>query len=208
MAVAESPPQARFVTSAESDLYASKANRIAIHHRLGQVVAVIEIISPGNKCTQHALRSLVEKAAELLRQGISLLVVDLFPPSPRDPQGIHKAIWDEIRDEPFQLPADKPLTVAAYSAGEPTTAYVEPVAVGDPLPRFPSSSTRRPTCPRRWNRPIKPPGRNARPNSAKRSRIPDRESPRVVDSLPIGVRKAQKALRRRVSFAARSVGSG
>ncbi len=67
----------------------------------------------------------------------TLLVVDLFPPSPRDPQGIHKAIWDEIRDEPFELPPDKPLTVAAYSAGEPTTAYVEPVAVGDPLPGLP-----------------------------------------------------------------------
>jgi hypothetical protein len=23
-------------------------------------------------------------------------VLDLFPPGPRDPQGIHKAIWDEI----------------------------------------------------------------------------------------------------------------
>jgi hypothetical protein len=137
VAVADAPPRARFVTSAESDLYASKADRIAIRHRLGQVVAVIEIISPGNKSTLHALRSLVKKAGELLRQGISLLVVDLFPPSPRDPQGIHKAIWDEIRDEPFALPPDKPLTVAAYSAGEPTTAYVEPVVVGDALPSLP-----------------------------------------------------------------------
>lgn len=137
VAVADAPPRARFVTCAEPDLYASKANRIAIRHLLGQVVAVIEIVSPGNKSSLHALRSLVEKAGELLRQGISLLVVDLFPPSPRNPQGIHKAIWDEIRDEPFVLPPDKPLTVAAYSAGEPTTAYVEPVAVGDPLPALP-----------------------------------------------------------------------
>ena len=29
------------------------------------------------------------------------------------------------------------MTVAAYSAGLPTTAYVEPVAVGDPLPGLP-----------------------------------------------------------------------
>jgi len=125
------------VTSAEPDFYTHKANRIAIKHRLGQVVAVIEIVSPGNKSGVHALRSFVEKADELLRKGINLLVVDLFPPSPRDPQGIHKAIWEEIQDEPFQLPPDKPLTVAAYSAGEPKTAYVEPVAVGDPLPGLP-----------------------------------------------------------------------
>jgi hypothetical protein len=127
----------QIVTSAEPDLYTRKANRIAIKHRLGQVVAVIEVLSPGNKSSLHALRSFVEKADELLRNGIHLLVVDLFPPTPRDPQGIHKAIWDEICDEPFELPADKPLTVAAYRAAEPKTAYVEPVAVGDPLPGLP-----------------------------------------------------------------------
>jgi hypothetical protein len=121
----------------ERDRYADKANRIVVKHHLGQVVAVLEIVSPGNKHSQHALRSFVEKAAALLRQGISLLVVDVFPPSPRDPQGIHKAIWDEIQDEPFELPPDKPLTVAAYRGGEMKTAYVEPVAVGDPLPELP-----------------------------------------------------------------------
>jgi hypothetical protein len=137
IAVAEAAPRARFVTSAETDLYTRKANRIVVKHRLGQVVAVIEVVSPGNKGSLHALRSFVEKAEELLRQGIHLLVVDLFPPSARDPQGIHKAIWDEICEEPFELPADKPLTVAAYSAAEPKTAYVEPVAVGDALPGLP-----------------------------------------------------------------------
>jgi hypothetical protein len=137
VAVVDAPPRARLVTSAESDRYVQKANRIAIQHGLGQVVAVIEIVSPGNKGSQHALRSFVEKAYELLRQGINLLVVDLFPPSPRDPQGIHKAIWDEICDEPFEAPPDKPLTVAAYSAGEVKTAYVEPVGVGDALPELP-----------------------------------------------------------------------
>ncbi len=66
-----------------------------------------------------------------------LLIVDLFPPGPRDPQSIHKAIWDRLHDEPFALPPDKPLTVAAYAVGTETVAYVEPVAVGDPLPDMP-----------------------------------------------------------------------
>ena len=47
---------------------------------------------------------------ELLKNGVHVLVVDLFPPSPRDPQGIHKAIWDEIDPQPFELPKDKPMT--------------------------------------------------------------------------------------------------
>jgi hypothetical protein len=70
----------------------------------------------------------------LLAQGVHLLVIDLFPPSQRDPQGIHKAIWDEFVEEDFELPADKPLTLAAYDAGPPPAAYVEPVAVSESLP--------------------------------------------------------------------------
>src|SRR6516225_10117568 len=101
---------------------AARGNRIVIHHRLGDVVCVIEIVSPGNKCSRNALRSFVQKTTEFLRQGIHLLVIDLLPPTRRDPQGIHKAIWDEIQDEPFELPPDKRLTLAAYAAGVPKTA--------------------------------------------------------------------------------------
>jgi hypothetical protein len=137
LAVATVPPRARFVLEAEEDTYARRANRIRIQHRHGVVVAIIEIVSPGNKGSTNALRAFVRKAADLIWQGIHLLVVDLFPPSARDPQGIHKAIWDEIAAQPFTLPADKPLTVAAYRAAPTKTAYVEPIAVGDPLPALP-----------------------------------------------------------------------
>jgi hypothetical protein len=137
VALATSPPRARHVARVEADLYSRKANRVTIRHRHGRVIAVIEIVSPGNKSSRDALRAFVEKLTDLLRQGIHLLVVDLFPPGPRDPQGIHKAIWDELQEEPFELPADKPLTVVSYSAGPVTVAYVEPVAVGDELPAMP-----------------------------------------------------------------------
>ena len=66
-----------------------------------------------------------------------MLVIDLFPPTKRDPQGLHKAIWDEFEDDDFTLPPDKPLTLAAYAAGPIKTAYVEPIAVGDVLPDMP-----------------------------------------------------------------------
>jgi hypothetical protein len=137
LAVLSAPPRARFVEELEEDTYARRANRIRIQHRHGQIVAVIEIVSPGNKNTRHALRAFVRKASDLIWQGIHLLVVDLFPPSERDPQGIHKAIWDELAERPFALPPDKPLTVVAYRAVPTKTAYVEPVAVGDDLPALP-----------------------------------------------------------------------
>ena len=131
------PPKARIVQQAEMERYASKADRIVVKHARGDVIALIEIVSPGNKGSRHALRAFVEKMAALLDQGIHLLVIDLFPPSVRDPQGIHKAIWQEITDEPFELPPDKKLTTVAYSAGAVKVAYVEPVTVGDVLPDMP-----------------------------------------------------------------------
>jgi hypothetical protein len=136
--VTATQPKTRHVIRAQEEISANRGNRIAIRHPLGRVVCIIEIVSPGNKGSRSALRSFVEKAVDFLRQGVNLLVVDLFPPSARDPQGIHKAIWDEIEDKPFTLPPDKPLTLAAYVAGLPKTAYVEPVGVGDPLPDGPA----------------------------------------------------------------------
>jgi hypothetical protein len=137
VAVATQPPKARFVMRSEAAGYARKANRITVRHPDGDVVAVVEIVSPGNKDSRHAVRAFARKAVGLLQAGVNLLIVDLFPPSRRDPQGIHKVIWDRIHDEPFALPPDKPLTLAAYVAGTETVAYVEPVAVGDALPDMP-----------------------------------------------------------------------
>jgi hypothetical protein len=137
LGVAPSPPKARFIVEHEEDTYARRANRIKIQHRHGRIVAIIEIVSPGNKNSQNALRAFVRKTADVIWQGIHVLVVDLFPPSDRDPQGIHKAIWDDFGEMPFELPPDKPLTVAAYQATPAKVAYVEPVAVGDDLPSLP-----------------------------------------------------------------------
>jgi hypothetical protein len=137
IAVATSPPSARVIARFERINYARRADRVVIRHRRGRVVAIIEIVSPGNKDSRNALRMFVEKAGDILNQGINLLVVDLFPPSPRDPQGIHKAIWDEFGDEPFALPDDQDRAVASYLGGDLPTAYVEPLGVGDRLPSLP-----------------------------------------------------------------------
>lgn len=133
------PPPTTLVKTLPSDAvrYARRANRISVRHPLGEVVAIIEIVSPGNKDSRHSLRSFVEKAVSFLRNGIHLLIVDLFPPSDRDPQGIHQAIWDELTDDPFELPPGKSMTCVAYQAGNDLTAYIEPLAVGDPLPEMP-----------------------------------------------------------------------
>lgn len=136
LAVAKAPPKTRFVVKTEAAVYARKARRITVRDELGKVVTIIEIISPGNKDTENSIRSFSKKMAEFLLHGVNLVVVDVFPPSDRDPQGIHKAIWDAIHEEPFGLPPDKKLTAAGYCAEE-LAGYIEPFAVGDAVPDVP-----------------------------------------------------------------------
>jgi hypothetical protein len=137
VSIQESPPSARVVARFEKVAYARRADRVVIRHGRGRVVAIIEVVSPGNKDSRHAFRTFVDKAVDILNQGVNLLVVDLFPPTARDPHGIHQALCDEFGNEPFDFLPAKPLTVASYLAGDVPTAYVESVAVGDPLPSLP-----------------------------------------------------------------------
>ena len=118
-------------------LAVSRANRISVKHHLGKTIAIIEIISPGNKDTKAAVRDFLDKTFEFLRAGVHVLLIDLFPPSPRDPLGIHQLIWDEIGNDPFAFPPGKDRILASYEASEEKVAYVQPVAVGDVPPDMP-----------------------------------------------------------------------
>jgi hypothetical protein len=131
------PPTTRIVRRTTKEIHAARANRIVVKHHLGRIIAVIEIVSPGNKDSRAALRDFVEKTVEFLREGIHVLVIDLFPPTPRDPCGIHKVIWDEILEEDFTLPEGKDRVLASYETGGIRAAYVETLGVGDVLPDMP-----------------------------------------------------------------------
>ncbi|MGH7120533.1 MAG: DUF4058 family protein [Acetobacteraceae bacterium] len=131
-------PKSEFRAETDAEFYRRKKSSIVVRHVSGdRIVAMLEVVSPGNKASRHALRAFVEKACELLEHRIHLLFIDPFPPGPRDPNGIHAAIWAEVQDEPFELPKDKPLTLAAYECDLTTRAYIEALAVGDPLADMP-----------------------------------------------------------------------
>jgi hypothetical protein len=118
--------------------YRRKQTPVVVRHVSGdRVVAMIEVVSPGNKAARHAIRSFVEKAAELPDRRIHLLAIDLLPPGPRDPHGIHAAVWEEVAGQDYAPPADQPLTLAAHETGLTVRAYVRPVAVGGSLPDMP-----------------------------------------------------------------------
>jgi hypothetical protein len=132
------PPKMPATDEAELDFYRRKAKNVTIRHVSGdRIVAMIEIVSPGNKSGHSRFQAFVEKCARLLEKRIHLLLVDLHPPGRRDPQGIHGAIWEEMTSRPYSLPADKPLTLVSYECDLALRAYVKNIAVGDVLPDMP-----------------------------------------------------------------------
>lgn len=138
IAVADRPPRVEFHARAQIDLYAAKAKSVVIRHLSGhKVVAIIEIVSPGNKNGQTEFAAFVQKADQTLLAGIHLLIVDLFPPTKRDPQGLHRAIWGREGDGDFALPEDKRLTCVSYVGYPGIEVFLQPVSVGVPLPDMP-----------------------------------------------------------------------
>lgn len=132
------PPATRIIRRSTKQFHADRANRIVVKHHLGRIIAVIEIVSPGNKDSRAALRDFAEKTIDFLKKGIHVLIVDLFPPTSRDPSGIHKVIWDEIEEEEdFVFPPGKDRILVSYKTGMERAAYIEPVTVGDVLSDMP-----------------------------------------------------------------------
>ena len=59
------------------------------------------------------------------------MILDVLPPTPLAPEGIHGAIWEEITGEHYEAPVDEPLTLVAYESAGTIRAYVEPLRVGN-----------------------------------------------------------------------------
>jgi hypothetical protein len=132
-------PKIRPIAETDLTFYRRKQKAIAVRRHVSgdRIVAMVEVVSPGNKASRAALRAFCTKAAEVLENQIHLLVLDLNAPGKRDPEGIHGAIWEEIAGEEYAAPRDKPLTLASYEAGLRLRAYAVHVAVGDALPDMP-----------------------------------------------------------------------
>ena len=106
----------------------NKRTVVIRHTSDDRIVAMIEILSPGNKS---------DKAVAALDGGIHLLLVDVHPPGPRDRHGIHGALLNEIGTEDYALGGARPLTVAAYIGGAAVDAFVAHFAVAEPIPQMP-----------------------------------------------------------------------
>ncbi|MBW3597252.1 MAG: DUF4058 family protein [Planctomycetes bacterium] len=139
VAVAEAPPKSQHRETVEAEVLARRRS-IAIRHVSGhRLVALLEIVSPANKDRRDSVDEFSDKVCSALRLGVHVLVVDLFPPRPSAPQGMHAAIRARLRtpEASYDLPADEPLTLVSYAAGPRIEIYVEHLAVGAALPDMP-----------------------------------------------------------------------
>jgi hypothetical protein len=112
-----------------------RGRHLVVRHVSGHhVVALIEIASPANKDRKVHVQELAQKVIRSLEAGVHVLLLDLLPPTPHDPGGLHAAVWRWFDTAAYQPPADRPLTLVAYVwDGEEPEAFLEPVAVGQPL---------------------------------------------------------------------------
>lgn len=139
-AVAEAPPKVRRRQTVAPPGLLARHRTLAIRHVSGhRLVALLEIVSPANKDRREHVEAFARKAAEALESGIHLLLVDLFPPGPHDPCGMHGTIRSllEGSDALYELPPDEPLTLASYAAGTEVEIYLEHLAPGAPLAEMP-----------------------------------------------------------------------
>ena len=117
--------------------YRRKQSSVTIRHVSGdEVIAMIEIVSPGNKSGRKAVSEFVDKACMLLKNDIHLLVLDVLPPGSADPQGMHGEIWETLEGV---LPDDlgKPFVFSSYEADIGVRAFAEAADLGDSLPQMP-----------------------------------------------------------------------
>lgn len=108
--------------------------------RHARLVAAVEIVSPGNKDRPEHRRAFVAKCAGLLRERVSVVIVDVV--TTRTPN-LYAELLDLIGHSDPGLGAEPPLLyAAACRLTKPANewrleAWTQPLALGQPLPTMP-----------------------------------------------------------------------
>ncbi len=136
IALLDHPPQVRMTETLTAA--GPRSRRIAVRHGSGdRTVALIELASPGNRDGAAKIDAFCGKIAAALRGGVHVLLIDLFPPTPLTPVGLHGEVVGRFGGG-YTPPEGEPLTCVAYrAAGAATTSFVEPLRVGAAAPTMP-----------------------------------------------------------------------
>ncbi|MEM9701686.1 MAG: hypothetical protein AAF907_04515 [Planctomycetota bacterium] len=136
VALLDRPPAIRLTTPLSRSRLLPR--RIAIRHSTGdRTVALIDLVSPGNRSSVSKITSFCNKVVTAIDGGVHVLLIDLFPPNGLLPSGMHGEIAGTFGVD-YDPPAGEPLTCAAYrAAANAATSFVEPLAVGAAPPTMP-----------------------------------------------------------------------
>ena len=124
-----------------TDMYAAMARRIVIKDGAHEddLVAIIELVSRGNKTSRRDRDQFVDKTLSILHEGVSLVIVDLQAATSLVPGGFHELVSRAYGEEPPSRPGDRPLEAVSYEVigGHTVRSHVVPLACGDALPEMP-----------------------------------------------------------------------
>lgn len=140
IALAEAPPMISAHEKIEMEI-AEMQRFLSIRHLSShRVVALLEIVSPGNKSNLARYESFVHKTVDAIRRRLNVLLVDVHETGRCYQDGINASIRNMLA--PHATPIiDKPRhsTLASYSPDPPRVVdiYLEHVAPDMPLPDMP-----------------------------------------------------------------------
>ena len=136
--LADSPPAVQYRIQLERDTFVAKANHIAIRHLANdRLVAVIEIVSAGNKSAPRTLRPFSERVYSLMVERVHLVLIDLIRSGNCCPDGLPTYLSFSNFNATPNITEDKPFTLTAVRSGETYEAFVETIGVGDTLTDMP-----------------------------------------------------------------------
>ncbi len=126
----------------DATAYQNKKNIVVVHRASDdRIMAIIELISPGNKTTSAGVKRLIEKVTGLIHEGIHVLLVDVLPGTAHAPESLHESIWHNMQPSSVEQGNDpkKPLKAVSYecSLASGCNAYIEDFAIGDAIPTMP-----------------------------------------------------------------------
>jgi hypothetical protein len=139
-AVVDAPPQVARREKIELDILEIQ-RRVSIRHLSShRIVAILEIVSPGNKNNQSRFDQFVHNTVDAIQSYIIVLLIDLHATGRFDRDGIHSIIRSLLA--PHLAPAIDPprySTLASYCPDPPRSVdmYVEHVEPEMPLPDMP-----------------------------------------------------------------------
>lgn len=138
--VTSAPPEPTLVVDADLADHYDYEVLVYDQGRARQLVAAIEIVSPGNKDRPESRRAFVTKCAALLQQGVCVSIVDLV--TVRNFNLYAELLKFIDRSDPAFSPNPGPIyavTCRARKIGQTPKleAWAYPMTVGQPLPQLP-----------------------------------------------------------------------